>query len=241
MTMTAERTHLCLNGSRCADIIDGHARETEAPGTLCPDCLARTVNRVAGLPDQYVRLHAMIGERHAGLDPGIRRPKPGSTCPLNIHVDTLLGNIVETTTLAAEVLADVMGMGNPDHRPAELQVARCAAIVAPNLRRLLPLTHIEVMFWTASGTARGVTTTSGPAIVGDLDRLSTLAHFTLGQTRARIQRDLPCTRCKAKTVGRWAGSDDFDCGTCGSRFPEDDIRRQDKILLALIKKGLIKP
>lgn len=236
---TIELTHLCLNGRRCADGVDGHARETEAQATLCRACLSRTINRVNGLPAQYLRLHAIIGDRHAGIDPGIRRPKPGSGCPLNIHVAGLLGDIVDTATLAAEILAEAMGMDNPCHYPEERQVARCAAIIAPNVPRLLAVTAIEVMFWTATGTA--VKTTTGSAVVAQLDSLATLSHFTLGMTRARTDREMPCTRCKAKTVGRWAGADDFDCANCGSRFPEDDIRRQDKILLALVKKGLITP
>jgi hypothetical protein len=95
------------------------------------------------------------------------------------------------------------------------------------------------MFWTPSGEARGLTVTTGRRIVDRLDRLASLAHFTLGQTLARSQRDLPCTRCSAKTVGRWAGSDYFDCQNCGARFVEDDIRRQDRILLALHKRGLL--
>lgn len=239
--MTLTLTHLCLNGRRCADSVDGHARETDGPTSLCRACLSRTTTRVTRLPAQYLRLHAVIGDRHAGVDTGIRRTKPGSGCPLNIHVDTLLGGIVESATLAAEVLADAMGMDNPNHYPQERQVAACAAIIAPNLTRLVAVHQVDVMAWAPGGTAHGITTTTGSEIVGRLDYLSTLAHFTLGMTRARFDRDLPCTRCQAKTVGRWAGSDEFDCATCGSRFVEDDIRRQDKILLALAKKGLIQP
>lgn len=241
MTMTLDDTHLCLSGRRCADTVDGHARETAAPGTLCPRCLARSTSRVERLPEQFLRLHALIGERHAGIDPGIRRARPGSGCLLNVHVDTLMGGILDATTMAAEVLADLMFMENPSFHGEALQVTRCCAIVAPNLPRLLRVSHVEVMLWVDGGTDRVIANTDGPAIVASLDTLSTLAHFTLGQTRARTQRDLPCTRCKAKTVGRWAGSDDFDCTSCGSRFVEDDLDRQMKILLELAKKGLIQP
>jgi hypothetical protein len=239
--------HYCLSARRCADIVDGHPRETAGPRAFCDGCVDRTTRRVARLPEQYLRLHHMLGERHTGIDAGIRRPRPGSMIPLNVHVDTLLGDILETSTLAAEVLADAMGMDNPDHHPAERQVAACAAIIAPNVTRLAYASGvggrpghdlgIDVMTWV--GSVRAATTTTGAEIVIRLDGLASLAHFTLGLTRARSQRDLPCTRCAAKTVGRFAGSDDFDCTTCGSRFPEDDIRRQDRILLALAKKGLI--
>lgn len=232
--------HLCRSGHRCANMIDGHPRETAAPGTFCDACTTRTRTRIARLPEQFLRLHSILGDRHAGVDAGmICKPKPGSVIPMNLHVDTLLGRIEDTATLAAEVLADDMGMRNPDYYPAARQVAVCAGIIAPNIARLMGITEIETMFWIPAGTGFGVTVTNGVDIIIRLDALSTLAHYTLGWTRARSQRDLPCTRCQAQTIGRWAGSDDFDCTNCGSRFPEDDIRRQDKILLALCKRGLI--
>jgi hypothetical protein len=231
--------HYCLSAHRCADTIDGHPRETEQPNTFCAACMVRTRSRVTRLPEQYLRLHHIIGERHAGIDAGIMRPKPGSVIPLNIHVDTLLGDIADGATRAAEILAGMMGMDNPEHYPEAAQVAACAKIIAPNIEKLLPLAGYPVMCWNRAGNLHGHTVTTGVAIVLRLDHLATLAHFTLGLTRARYQRDLPCTRCHAKTVGRWAGSDDFDCDSCGSRFPENDIRRQDKILYALHKKGML--
>jgi hypothetical protein len=231
--------HYCLSAHRCADTIDGHPRGTEAPNTFCDACLARTVKRVQGLPEQYIRLHHIIGERHAGIDAGIMRPKPGSVIPLNIHVDTLLGDIVFTIGQAAEILAEMMAMDNPEHHPEAKQVAACAKIIAPNIEKLLPLTGLDVMFWNRSGNMHGFTNACGVAIVLRLDHLATLAHFTLGLTRARYHRDLPCTRCSAKTIGRWAGSEDYDCERCGSRFIENDIRRQDKILVAQLERGVI--
>lgn len=233
--------HWCINGIRCVNQIDGKPRETQCPNTFCATCLSRTTSTVERLPQQYLRLHHVIGERRAGVDPGIRRAKPGSTVPLNVGTDTLLGDILAGVTTAAEILADLMGMDNPDHHPAERQVTACAAIIAPNLARLLTVGRVDVMFWTRSGLGYGITTTTGPLLAVGLDKLGARAHFALGMTRARSQRDLPCTRCRAKTIGRWAGSDDFDCLTCGSRFPEDDLRRQDKILLALCKRGLVTP
>lgn len=244
METQATLEHRCLNGVRCIDRVDGHARETNGPNAFCPMCLHRSTSMVERLPAQYLRLHHVIGDRHAGIDPGIRRAKPGSTIPLNVHVDTLLGQILDATTMAAEILAETMGMNNPEHYPAEAQVAACVAIIAPNVERLLAVRQADVMFWTRSGEGHGVTSTTGTRIVLGLDKLGARAHFALGMTRARSQRDLPCTRCKAKTVGRWAGSDDFDCSTCGSRFPEHGehgIRRQDKILLELVKRGLVVP
>lgn len=242
---------LCGMGRRCVDQVDGHAREVSAEGHLCSACIDRVGSKVEGFPEQYVRLHAMIGDRAAGVDAGNRRPKPGSAVLLNLHVDTLLGEIAESLTLAADVLSDRLNTEPPSHsNPAE-QVQKCARLVAPMIHTLAHITGIggrepndptiDTVAWNATGTIRFVSSTTGFGLLKTFDYLHNLAYFTLGQTLARTRRDVPCTRCHAKTVGRWAGSEHFDCSTCGSRFVEDDIRRQDKILVELLKRGILTP
>jgi hypothetical protein len=246
--------------------VDGHARETEKPNTFCDACLNRSATHVKQIPEQWNGLREMIGDRHAGIDVNIRRPKPSGTVLLNVHVDTLLGAILEAVTAAAEVLADAMKMNDPKYPKTPVkappwalsptvdateQVTKCSRIIEPNLTRLASIRGvggrdefdpaIDVMFWVRSGAAHGVKCTTGVQMIQRLDHLSNLAYFSLGQARARTRRDTPCTRCRAKTVGRWAGSDDFDCQSCGSRFHEDDLVRQDKILIELHKRGLLTP
>lgn len=261
----------CVNREHCADRIDDHAREVPAPNTLCGRCIQAATDLTEQLPDQWGQLHAMLGERHAGIDVGIRKPKPSGTVNLNLHVDALLGNILEAVTAAAEVLADKLAMtdstGHPldvtrilhrddngkligsSARPPHAQVATCAGIVAPNIHTLMlirgvggrdPLDRaIDVMFWNRAGNLHGVRCTTGTQMIQHLTRLASIAHHTLGQTRARFSRDVACARCGARAVGRWAGSDHFDCTACGARFPEDDIRRQDRILIQRAKLGLL--
>jgi hypothetical protein len=260
--------HLCVSGSRCVNKVDGHARETVKARTLCDGCLKRTTGRISQLPEQWMRLHHMLGERHAGVDVNIRRPKPGGNVPLNLHIDTLLGQILEVVTTAAEVIADCMNMDDPTEprqkSPVEVphwaiapqqepleQIQRCCRIIAPNLHVLVSACgvggrdaddpNIDVRRWLPNGTIHVASTTTGVEIVKQLDHLASLAYFSLGLTRARTERDLPCTRCRARTVGRWAGSDFFDCTSCGSCFDEDDIRRQDRVLIELHKRGMIQP
>lgn len=253
--MTPTNTHTCVNGKNCraAYTEDGqrHPRQTEQPNDLCTPCLKHTTQRIQQLPEQWLRLHAMIGDRHAGLDVNIRRPKPGGTVPLNLHVDTLLGDIVTQLTTAAEVIADKTNMDNPAHTSPAKQVQACVRIITPHLHTLIHVTGvggrtaddraIDVMTWTPDGLIRKESTTTGLRITKDLDRLGALAYFTLGMTRARDKRPLPCNRCHAYAVGRWAGSEYWDCGECGTQFAEDDLRRQDKILLVLHKRGIIQP
>lgn len=120
-----------------------------------------------------------------------------------------------------------------------MYVFDCCALIYPHLGRLLAVTVLDIMAWNAAGSARIITTTTGAAIVQELDHLAMTAHYTLGMTRARTYRDLPCARCNHRTVGRWAGADSFDCETCGALFAESDIRRRDRILLERHRRGLI--
>jgi hypothetical protein len=269
-TQDGDPAHLCLNEARCVDKVDGHARETEKPNTFCRACLGRSATHVKQIPEQWHGLRKMIGDRHAGIDVNIRRPKPSGTVLLNVHVDTLLGAMLEAVTTAAEVLADVMKMNDPKYpkedpdkpvlKPpwavtptldATERVVKCCRIIEPNLTKLAAIRGvggredtdpaIDVMFWVRSGAAHGVKCTTGVQMIQRIDHLHSLAYFTLGQSRARTRRDMPCTRCRAKTVGRWAGSEWWDCSSCGSQFPEDELRRQDKILIELHKRGLLQP
>jgi hypothetical protein len=264
MTDTAA-ARFCVNDRRCTNGFDNHGDEVKTNNTLCLRCLRRSRKNIEKFPEQWGYLQAIIGEKNAaGIDVGIRQ-KPSGSVLLNVSVEALLGRITDTLTIAAEVIADRLAMENPDHpdrtaqilawrptrhaAPAATQIQTCAWIVAPHLEALMCISGvggrepqdpaIDVMFWNTAGSLHGVKCTTGLQLIAELDHLSGIAHFTLGQTRARYQRDIPCSRCHAKTVGRWAGSEHFDCTACGSRFPENDIRRQDRILLELHRRGVL--
>lgn len=254
--MTTNPEHRCVNGKSCKAAYtddDGQrqAKETSRPNTLCDACLKHATTRIEQLPEQWIRLHAMIGERHAGVDVNIRRPKPSGTVPLNLHVDTLLGSIVTELTTAAEVIADKTNMNNPAHGDPAKQVQACVRVVSPQLHTLIHATGvggreaddraIDVMTWSPNGLIHMPSTTTGVNIVKSLSHLGALAYYTLGMTLARDKRPLPCNRCHSYAVGRWAGSEYWDCSECGTQFAEDDLRRQDKILLVLHKRGIIQP
>lgn len=253
---TDNQDHRCASGKTCKAAYtndDGQRvpRETSRPDTLCDPCLNHTRTRIEQLPEQWLRLHHMIGERHAGVDVNIRRPKPSGTVPLNLHIDTLLGNIVTELTTAAEVVADKTNMNNPAHSDPAKQVQACVRIITPHLHTLIHASgvggrdlddkNIDVMTWTPDGLVHMPTTTTGMKIAQALSHLGALAYFTLGMTLARDKRPLPCSRCHAYAVGRWSGSEWWDCSECGSQFPEDELRRQDRILLVLHKRGMITP
>lgn len=225
--------NLCLNGSYCAATVDGHAREVGAPGQFCPDCLDRAAQRIHQIPEYYCRLAEARRERSHTLT-DICRVKPSSVVLLNVHIDTLMGEITHTVQLAAEIIADQLGCDDPDSFTAATE------LIAGQLPLLCDQRELDVVLWVPTGTARYVATVGGTDIVYALDQLVPRAYRALGLSLARIRRDMPCTRCGSKTVGRWAGSDQFDCTTCGSRFNENDLRRQDLILLALHKRGQLK-
>lgn len=227
--------HECLNGRHCN--LGAQPNPTPAPNTLCEHCVNRTRRRITQLPWQYLQLHAMIGDRTPDMTPA--RHKPESTVLLNTAIDTLLCTIHHHVTLAAEIVADQLHADNPCHHQPAAHVHACCRLINPNLDKLLDLPELDVMEWDHDGTHFHVTTTTGPAICQRLDHLGAIAHYTLGQTRTRSYRDIPCARCGHTTVGRWTGSDTFDCETCGAQFPEHDIRHHDRILLERHRRGLL--
>lgn len=248
MTSPETTEHQCVNGPRCSDKVDGKPRTTEKTNTFCNGCMRRIQEHIEQLPEQWIRLHHMIGDRHAGVDVNIRRPQPSGNVPLNLHVDSLLGFIISDVTTAAEVLSDKLNTETPTLSNAA-QVQACVRLIAPNLQLLVNARgvggredddpNIDIMSWLANGTYATPSTITGVDLLKLLAFRSQVAYFTLGMTRARIHRDIPCARCHARQVGRWAGADDFDCQGCGTRIPEDEIRRQDRILIELHKRGLI--
>ena len=228
--------HECLNGRRCQP--GDTPRITDKPNTLCEPCTIRAAHHIAQLPTQHLQLHAMLSDHVASTNP--RRQRPDSAVLVNIAIDTLCGHIHHHTTLAAEIVADHLHADNPHrHHNPTAHVHACCQLISPNLPTLLPLTDIDVMVWNRAGTTRTITTTSGVDIIQELEHLSAVAHYTLGRTRTRTYRDVPCNRCGHTTVGRWTGTDSFDCETCGTQFPETDIRRHDRILLERHRMGLL--
>jgi len=229
--MTNPTNHQCLNGRRCQ--LGDTPATTEKPNTLCHPCTARARQHITRLPQQHAQLHAMIGDH----DPTInaRHTQPHACIPINLAVDTLIGRITHHTHLAAEIITDHLHCDPPPPH----DVTKCSALIGLHLPVLLAVTDIDVLVWNRAGTRRTLDTTTGVAIIQHLDHLSEMARYTLGQTRTRAYRDIPCARCTARTVGRWTGADAWDCETCGATFAETDIRRYDRILLERHRRGLL--
>jgi hypothetical protein len=233
--MTNPTNHQCLNGRRCQP--GDQPRTTETPNTLCDPCTIRAAHHITQLPIQHLELHAMLGDHTASANP--RRQRPDSAVLVNIAIDTLCCQIHHFATLAAEIVADQLHADNPHRHHPTAHVWTCCQLISPNLPTLLPLTDIDVMVWNRGGTIRALAVTTGVEIIQELEHLSAVAHYVLGRTRTRTYRDLPCSRCGQKTVGRWTGADQYDCETCGTQFPEQDIRRHDRILLERHRRGLL--
>lgn len=220
-----------MSERRCCAKRNKEPAHTQQANTLCDACMSRAQHAIANLPTQHAQLHTLIGEQRAGINLAIRHVKPSSVVPLNMHVDTLRANIEHTTICAAEIIADNINSNNPT------DVYTACVLIVHNLSKLSAISSIDVMRWLPAGTYYYVSTSSGHELIQQLEHLAASAAHTLGQTRERTKRDLPCARCGQHKVGRWAGSDHFDCTACGARFIEDDIRRQDRILVELAKRG----
>ena len=233
--MTNPINHQCVNGKRCNPGAD--PQTTEKPDTLCRQCTTRSRRRIEQLPCQHFQLHAMIAD-HPPTDTPTHR-QPDSTVPLNTTIDALCEDIHHHTVMAAEIVADSMHSYPRYHHNPSRHIALSVALIAPNLDKLLDAQEIDIMQWNLEGTRHTVTTTTGTHITQHLDHLGALANHTLGQTRARTYRDIPCARCGNTSVGRWTGAENYDCQNCGTQWPETDIRRQDLILLERHHRGFL--
>ena len=139
--------------------------------------------------------------------------------------------------MTAEIVADQL-LHWPD--PPGSSLPSQAELIANHIHPLADLDPWPTLWWNRNGTRRHILDLDGTTLIERLDRLHGLATIALGGTRARTHRDLPCPRCHTRTVGRWAGSDWFDCTTCGRRVLEDDLRRDDRILVKLWQTGKLK-
>ena len=225
----------CRAGNRCADLatITHQPAEVGADGDYCLACLQRAQGRIRALPAQYAHLQLLL-HITGHTAPEARHVAPGPAVLLNLHVEALGRDIGYMLALVGEIVADLVHLDDP------ADLGSCADLVADGVHHLAELPPWPVLLWARSGTWRRLAELAGVQLIETLDRLHQVASITLGTTRARTRRDLPCARCRAKTVGRWAGSDYYDCTSCGARWHENDIRRQDRILIELHRRGKLR-
>ena len=160
----------------------------EASYGLCRACRRRVERCVADMPEQWLRLRSTLGESRA-LVGGGRRPKPGSSTPINLATDALMRTMVEVAHDALDLVGPQMNVGvpalpaNPATGVQLSTLSMFAHLVGPNVERLaLVEGGVEV--------ANAVVTQHRRAV------------RQLGEARQRERLHLPCPRCGQQALVR---------------------------------------
>lgn len=177
----------CAMGALCRDyrVVDGRrqaAQLTTAVG-LCDACRRWARRCVRELPTDWCKLKLTLGESRALIGDKTRRPKPGPKVPLNVASDALMGDIVDTASAAAEVVAAAInatrrrighagGSSGHDYR----LLADSAAIVAEHIDKL-------------------ATDADGLHLTRRMCMLHSGVRRHLGETQQRERQHLPCPFC----------------------------------------------
>ncbi|PJE24747.1 MAG: hypothetical protein CK431_04425 [Mycobacterium sp.] len=174
-------------GAMCREftVVDGRrlpALLTTAAG-LCEPCRRWARRSVRALPTDWCKLKLTIGESRALVSDKTRRPKPGPKVPLNVASDALMGDIVDTASSAAAVVAFALniarrrsgyagGSSGHDYR----LLFDSAELVSENIDQL-------------------TTTEDGLQYVRRMVMLHSSVRRHLGETMQRERQHLPCPFC----------------------------------------------
>ncbi|WP_418346187.1 hypothetical protein [Rhodococcus pyridinivorans] len=200
---------------------------TIRPDYLCPSCIRSAVAAAENLWHDYLELYRSVGDTTV-IAPatGVRAPSPDPAAPINIHIEALMTDIADTAHRCAVLIAERLGVTEPDERAVTLSLQ----LVESNIDVLLHVPAHPAMGWLPGGESWGPITQDGVGLALRLIELHRSARATLGVTRGRDRMPLPCPRCEEQRLGRWHGADIIDCGACGSTWTEAGYRSMTSIL-----------
>lgn len=223
--------HTCRSGPRCSDRrrdADGAlaAATTDLPNTLCPNCIRTVTHDIADLWTDYLALGRLFA------DPTLRAPTrsdvrstPTPPIPLDVHADALMREIAHEVHRAAECITDRWHCDPPG--PDSL--GRCIDLVEANVDVLLAVPVHDAVDYLA-GETWTLVTLDGPTIALRLRDLHRRARLTVAVDLGRDRLPLPCPICEESTVGRWHGSPDVDCRSCGRIWSDLEYRQMTELL-----------
>jgi hypothetical protein len=206
------------------------AGRIEASAGACGPC-GRLVRRcVKDLPQQWLRLRASLGESRV-LVSGGRRPRPGSSAPINLGTDALMRDIVRALQDAAALVGPELNVAvtdissNPSSVVEFRAMTRASDLVAPHVDRLLVLD-------------------GGAEVAEVLVRLHGRCVKQLGEDRQRERLHLPCPLCSRQALVKevqdrrgWASGPEATpqvvrCMMCNEQWAEAEYEWLSKIVIS---------
>ncbi len=183
-------------GKSCAGTA-GQPRPTIAHMMLCTGCTRRLEQHLAEMP---ARLH-LVQALHDGRQSPRRSDRPGGDAPVPVNVDAFDLLQAAPAVLGSWVLlvCEERSLRGPDN-PENL-----AAWLLGQLDWLVRQLWVDDMAEEVSDLARAA------------ERLC-----RVDEHRHRLEP--PCPSCSARELGRWDGTEQVDCGSCGRVWPEKHYR-----------------
>lgn len=236
----------CALEGRCAE--RDHSGEAKlGPRAFCGSDQSLIGRSLAWLPEAWVRLHQMIGEKGTGQGEKVSST-PTPSAPYNFEVDALLTDMVG---LLDEWAVRVREVAQLYQVPAERAKAQRDAVrleaavktLAAHLDALLALPPAPMERFLTLDQAADLNAWAAPSAGGDLQHepeldgadagieilhLHRRARNLLGLNPKHVDLPVPCWECGLKTVRRWDGSagleDSAECSNPNCRAAYDHER-----------------
>lgn len=176
-----------------------------APGTmLCRGCTRRLEQHLAELP---ARLH-LVQALYDGKQTPRRSDRPGGEAPTPVNVDAfdLLQHAPAVLGSWAQLVCEERSLRGPDTDD------RLAAWLLGQLDWLVRQAWVDELDDELSD------------LVSRAERLGRV-------NRHRHRLEPPCPSCAARELGRWDGTEQVDCASCGKAWPEDQYEWVVKLAL----------
>lgn len=161
---------------------------------LCHDCTRRLERQLAEIPARLTLLKAL----HDGRQTPRRsdRPSGGSPAPINVDAHDLLQSIPAVLGSWTRLVCEERNLRGPDTHD------RCSAWLLGQLDWLVEQPWVD-------------------DFADELNDLVRAAESLTRVNRHRHRLTPTCPTCGARDLGRWDGSDQVDCDTCGRAWPQD--------------------
>jgi hypothetical protein len=223
-TDTDDGQRPCALEGRCAER-DHQGQPKPGPRAFCGSDHAIIGRSLAWLPEAWVRLHGMLGEKGTGRGEKVSST-PTPSAPYNFEVDALLTDMVGLLDEWAVRVRDVAQLYQVPTEHAKAQrdaviVEAAVKTLAAHLDALLALPPAPMERFLTLDQAADLN--AWPAPLGDGDRrhepeldgadagieilhLHRRARYLLGLNPKHVDLPVPCWECGLKTVRRWDGS-----------------------------------
>lgn len=216
--MVPPMNSFCTFAEQCGS----YDRVSHLPGfteghNLCDQCWAHSSGDVYALLFDYLDLSQLIARRDGHSDAKIARPKPASTPPIDLNVDTLRSDMA-VGLLGAEVglrRALAVPVRVNLHVREGFSVQQSVSFVGPRVDALAGMDEIPL----------GDAPTSGVEVLTYLRELHRRARRVAGLSDLTIALPGPCPKCAVNALSRRDGSDTVNCGSCRHAWPWADYQK----------------